>query len=369
MENQKKNPKKVLVVDDSALMRRVFCDIINSDERFEVSDYASNGLDALELLKTKNYDAMLLDIIMPRMDGLGLLREMRRQNIAVKVMVVSAYAKDGAEVTMEALSLGAMDFVTKPENISGCDMESFKKRMLRVLDIVVSSHIPLAEAMPVGAKRPAEAAKDVGGRQSGQSVGALAGDKIVAIATSTGGPKALQAVIPQLPGKLDAPVLLVQHMPKGFTSSLAERLNALSSIRVKEAEEGEELRKGTVYVAMGGLHMTARRANSGRYVIQYLDEPAREGVKPCANYMYESLSDSDFRQIVCVVMTGMGADGTAGIRSLKADKSICVIAQSEETCAVYGMPKSVVRAGLSDREVPLSQIAQEIVKCVGVQNT
>ncbi len=192
------------------------------------------------------------------------------------------------------------------------------------------------------------------------------GTKVVAIASSTGGPKALQEVIPRLPAELDAPVLLVQHMPKGFTASLAERLNELSAIRVKEAEEGEELQNGTVYIAMGGMHMNVRRVGS-RCIIHYSDEPSREGVKPCANYMYESLADSRFDKIVCVVMTGMGADGTEGIKNLEATRQAHVISQNQETCTVYGMPKAVVTAGLSDQVVPLNQIAQEIILNVGVK--
>lgn len=368
MANQNKKVKKILIIDDSALMRRMFCDIINSDERFEVVDCALNGMDALELLKSKSYDAVLLDIVMPKMDGLGLLRELRRLKIAAKVMMVSTHAEDGAKVTMEALSLGALDFVKKPDSHADVNLPIFREKLLGTLEVVANSHIPAAETLPMP---PVQSAKPTGGAKeanTAKAIGAPAGDKIVAIASSTGGPRALQVLLPQLPEKLDAPVLLVQHMPKGFTESLAERLNSMSNVRVKEAEEGEELRKGTVYMAMGGKHMTVAKVSGNKHVIRYTDEPAREGVKPCANYMYESLVDSEFKQITCVVLTGMGADGTAGIRYLKKSKSIRVIVQAEESCAVYGMPKSVVKAGLSDREVPLTQVAQEIIQCAGIQN-
>lgn len=194
------------------------------------------------------------------------------------------------------------------------------------------------------------------------------GTKIVAIASSTGGPKALQSVIPRLPAELDAPVLLVQHMPKGFTASLAERLNDISSIRVKEAAEGDELQSGTVYIAMGGMHMNVVTSPGGKYTIHYTDEPNREGVKPCANYMYESLTASKFDKIVCVVLTGMGADGTVGIRTLKTHKNVHVITQNQATCTVYGMPRSAENAGLSNQVVALDEIAQEIILNVGVKN-
>ncbi len=191
------------------------------------------------------------------------------------------------------------------------------------------------------------------------------GKKIVAIASSTGGPKALQALIPLLPANLNAPVLIVQHMPEGFTKALADRLDMLSEVTVKEAEEGDVLENGHVFLARGGKHMNAVRTGE-RHRIHYTDEPPREGVKPCANYMYESLTDCGYEEIVCAVLTGMGADGTAGIVNLKKKKRITVFAQKEETCVVYGMPRSIVLAGLVEKELSLEQIAQEITKIVGV---
>lgn len=192
-----------------------------------------------------------------------------------------------------------------------------------------------------------------------------AGKKIVAIATSTGGPKALQVLIPLLPVNLNAPILIVQHMPEGFTKALADRLDVLSEVTVKEAEEGDVLENGHVFLARGGRHMNAVKTGE-RHRIHYTDEPPREGVRPCANYMYESLADCGYEEIICVVLTGMGADGTAGIINLNKKKRITVFAQKEETCVVYGMPRSIVLAGLVERELTLEQIAQEITKSVGV---
>lgn len=182
---------------------------------------------------------------------------------------------------------------------------------------------------------------------------------IVAIASSTGGPKALQSVIPVLPENLEAPVVVVQHMPEGFTSSLAERLNSMSKMRVKEARDGDVLENGCVYIAKGGIHLHIRKEGKSE-VIRLLDGPTREGVKPCANFMYESLASSGYERIVCVVMTGMGADGTQGIKALKEEKEIVVIAQNQETSTIYGMPKNVVMAGLADKVVSLDKIAFEI---------
>lgn len=189
---------------------------------------------------------------------------------------------------------------------------------------------------------------------------------VVAIASSTGGPKALQSVIPRLPADFPVPVLIVQHMQAGFTKFLAERLNTLSALTVKEAEEGEALKKGYVYLAKTGMHMQVKKKSGAQYVIHYTDEPVREGVKPCANYLYESLAETGFETVVCVVMTGMGADGRDGIRYLKQKKKVTVIAQEKSTCAVYGMPKSVVEANLADKTIPLEEIAGEIMISMGV---
>ena len=356
--------KKILVVDDSALMRRVLCDIIDSDERFQVAARATNGLEAFDLLSRNQYDAVVLDVNMPKMNGLRLLEELRKYKIPARVMMASTDTKEGAKTTMDALELGALDFVHKPDSAVDCRVDAFKNELLRTLEVVAGSRMPVFESRDriQESRQTTSKMVDIARKFSGRTPGT----KIVAIASYTGGPKALQSVIPRLPAELDAPVLLVQHMPKGFTASLAERLNDLSAIKVKEAQEGDELQSGVVYVAMGGKHMNVKYT-CGKYVIHYTDEPTREGVKPCANYMYESLSDSRFDRIVCVVLTGMGADGTEGIKNLKTRKKIHVISQDQETCTVYGMPKSVAVAGLSNQVIPLDQIAQEIILNVGVK--
>lgn len=188
--------------------------------------------------------------------------------------------------------------------------------------------------------------------------------KIVAIASSTGGPRALQVVFSQIPAGFTTPIVVVQHMPQGFTASLAQRLDGISGIKVKEAEEGEEVKNGTAYISRGGLHMTVKREITGRHVIRYLDHPNREGVKPCANYMFESLADCGYDKVICAVLTGMGADGTEGISYLKKHKSVYVVAQNKETCVVYGMPKNIVQSGLADTEVPVEQVTPTIIQRV-----
>lgn len=355
--------KNILVVDDSALMRRVLCDIINSDERFHVEDRAINGLEALDLLSRKTYDAVVLDVNMPQMNGLELLKELNRRKIAAKVMMASTDTKEGAKTTLDALELGALDFIHKPNNAMDCREDNFKAKMLSILTVVADSKAPVfSKAFTMEEIKTSKKVIELVGKHAST----VTGNKIVAIASSTGGPKALQSVIPKLPKNLKAPVVIVQHMPAGFTASLAERLDSLSELNVKEAAEGDVLEAGNVYIAQGGKHLNILTMAS-KYSIHYTDEPAREGVRPCANYMYESLMTSKYDQIVCVVMTGMGADGTAGIKNLKQKKKIHVISQEASTCAVYGMPKSVVNEGLSDQTVPLEQIAQEIIMNVGVK--
>ena len=403
--------KKILVVDDSALMRRVICDIINSDKRFQVVAKAVDGVEAFDLMSRESYDAVVLDINMPRMSGLEVLKELRKFRIHARVLVASTDTKEGARVTMDALELGALDFIQKPVNSFECRNEIFMHDFLDTLYAVCNARLPLEKEKdrnvprtistvvkppvkePAAAERKAlvkpamptiprtgetmQPVKPISIPATTQKLhkAAIGNRKIVAIASSTGGPRALQSVIPKLPQNLDAPVLLVQHMPKGFTASLAERLNEISAISVKEAKEGELLEKGCVYVAMGGQHFNVRLTPSGVHVIHYSDEPTREGVKPCANYMYESLSESKYSDVLCVVMTGMGADGTEGIQNLKKEnenpsnmfkgKNIAVISQNQNSCVVYGMPKSVVMAGLSDDELDLDELAGRITEWVG----
>ncbi len=363
--NISKIKKKILVVDDSALMRRVMCDIINSDERFQVVEQAFDGQAAYELLKKNQYDGIVLDVNMPKMNGIQFLRALQRDKRA-RVMMASTDTRDGAAVTMEALDLGAIDFIEKPVNIVYLKSSGFKDQFLDTLYAVVSSRQTNISASPVLTREKQEERTQSLVSIVRKSSPAVSGQKIVALACSTGGPKALQSVVPRLSAELAAPVLIVQHMPKGFTQSLAERLDSISKVRVKEAAEGDVLENGVVYISMGGKHMNVV-TKGGRATIKYTDEPPREGVKPCANYMYESLKASSYAQIVCVVLTGMGADGTKGIVNLETSKKIHVIAQDEASSTVYGMPKAIAATGLVNQIVPLDNVAQEIIMNVGVR--
>ena len=366
--------KNILVVDDSALMRRVICDIINSDNRFQAVDTCCDGLQAYEKLKTKRYHAVLLDVYMPRMDGLQLLERLQAERMDVTVIMVSTLTTEGASVTVRAMELGAVDFVTKPENIIEAKGHDFRQRILDMLQAVLRTEEPQAPLRSVSVRPRSTSASSVmvapksdGAPRRRVKAPAKAANRIIALACSTGGPKALHTVLSGLDPRMDAPMVLVQHMPTGFTRSLAERLNELCKVTVKEAEEGETLEKGVVYIAPGGRHLEVVCGTGGSHKVHLSDAPAIGGLRPCANIMYESLKNSRYDEITCVVLTGMGADGTAGIEQLDKSKPIHVIAQNAQTCVVYGMPRAVAEAGLADEVVPLESIANTIIKNVGVK--
>jgi two-component system chemotaxis response regulator CheB len=361
--------KNILVVDDSALMRRVICDIMNSDENFQVVDTCRDGLEAYEKLKTTKYDGVLLDVNMPRMDGLQLLEQLQKDHIKANVIMVSTLTTKDAEVTIMALERGAIDFVTKPTNIIEAKGEDFKNNLISVLSAVLRINTySMRQQNLSGKKTLSTALLDSKVKTPIKRIKAVnPKNRLVALACSTGGPKSLQDVIPFLDPNMDAPVVLVQHMPIGFTKSLAERLNAISKVTVKEAEDGDVLEKGHVYIAPGGEHIEVRKNPNGTHQIAFNDMPAIGGLKPCANIMYDSLTSSGYDEIVCVVLTGMGADGTNGILSLCRKKPVYVISQSAQTCVVYGMPRAIEETGVVDEVVPLKEVAKAIVKKVGVR--
>lgn len=384
-------------------MRRVISDIINSDKDFQVKDLANNGLEALDLVikSPTGYDAAILDINMPKMNGLQFLEQLNKHNIKLNVVVVSTVAKEGAKETIRALELGAFDFVTKPDSFVEAKGSNFQNRILDVLQEIIQATKPsprYTTSREIETKENIAANMEKGKTVSTSSFpysplfpepfpkrerkienkvvrkvphlraknGVVKGSKLIALACSTGGPKALQSVVPFIPANIDAPMVIVQHMPEGFTKSLAMRLDEMSKVRVKEAENNDILEKGVVYIAKGGSQMRVVKCGNGKYKVTETVEPARNGLKPCADIMYESLIGSDFDEITCVVLTGMGGDGTLGIKQLNEKNQIYCIAQDAETSVVYGMPKVVYEAGLVDEVHPLRQIPDAITKNVGV---
>ena len=364
--------KKILIVDDSALMRRVLSDIINSDEELHNDQYAINGLEALEMLESgEKFDVIILDINMPKMNGIEFLRTLNRKRMNEKVIIVSTIAKEGAKETIEALELGAFDFVTKPDSLAEAKGSKFRNRLINLIRSACGMPLAAGSSDSKEAKAGTSTVKIMTQKsdRANHSVKALGTgcSKLIALACSTGGPKALQYVIPFLPANLDAAVLLVQHMPEGFTASLSKRLDELSRIQVKEAADGDILQKGTVYIAKGGSQMRLHENGRKNYSISENVEAARNGLKPCADILYESLVNTSFDEITCVIMTGMGADGTQGILQLEKTNKIYVIAQDAESSTVYGMPKSIAEAGAVDEVVTLKEIADAITKHVGVR--
>jgi two-component system chemotaxis response regulator CheB len=320
-------------------------------------DICRDGLEAYETLKKKTYDCVVLDIQMPRMDGLQLLERLQKEGIRARIIMVSTLTTKDADVTILAMERGAIDFVTKPCNVIEAKGDDFKKRLMDVLHAVTNTPYENARPEKITVKIPP---RKIAPKNSH--------NKLVALACSTGGPKSLQSVIPLLPANLDAPIVLVQHMPPGFTKPMADRLDMLSPIKVKEAEDGEKLKKGVVYIAPGGFHMEVARNADGSHRIVLNDSiPAIGGLKPCANITYDSLSKTGYDEILCVVLTGMGSDGTKGILSLERTKPIHVIAQDAKSCVVYGMPKAIADAGVVDEVVPLDEVAKAITKNVGVK--
>lgn len=349
---------KVLIVDDSAFIRKILKDILESEGDIEVIATAKNGSEALEFLKNNDADVITLDVEMPVMDGLETLRQIMKTKYTPVVML-SSLTKDGAEMTFKALDLGAVSFIAKPSNI-------FKMGTSEIHDSIVSK---IKEASNIKSSKILEEKKEGLPKVKHTPAREYNDEKvsrIIAIGTSTGGPRALQEVLANISPLVKAPILIVQHMPKGFTKSLADRLNTISQINVKEAEDDEILQNGTAYIAPGDRHLNIKQISKTKYKIKLEDGPNISGHKPSVDSLFESLCRQADSQIMAVVMTGMGSDGSKGIKCLKETKKSFNVAEDESSCVVYGMPKSAVATGAVDKTIALTKIASEINKWMGV---
>ncbi|MDP4093819.1 MAG: chemotaxis response regulator protein-glutamate methylesterase [Bacillota bacterium] len=358
MTAQAGNVIKVLVVDDSAFMRRVISDILDGDPEIKVISTATNGVDAIEKAKTLQPDLITLDIEMPLMNGLSCLQELLKTRF-LPVIMLSSLTKAGTEYTIKALEYGAVDFIAKPENIFEMTGEGKKKEIIDKVKTAGRLKKTKVNTLP-------NDLFEENGFANKESTNSKI-EYIVAIGTSTGGPKALQSVIPLIPGNIPAAFLVVQHMPPGFTKSLAERLNSVSKVIVKEAEDGEIVKAGHVYIAPGDYHMAFEKNNPDGLKIKTTRDAPVSGHRPAVNYMMDSLSQTGIKNVIGVIMTGMGGDGSDGVVMLKRNNSGYIIAQDEETCVVYGMPKMAVQTGVVDAVVPLNKITSEIIRIVGVR--
>ena len=374
---------KILVVDDSAFMRKVLSDLFKSQPDFEVVDIGRNGAEAVEKVKQHSPDVVTLDVEMPVMDGLTALEQI----MAVKptpVVMVSSLTKAGADATIKALSLGAVDFVAKSagsiSRIDEIEKDLLQKcreaagvsgNRLRATVAAVKPVILPERTAPAAPEKPLmvekvltvdKAAPSMTRTTSVSSVISGVDDWIVAIGTSTGGPRALQEVLTRLPGNLPCPTVIVQHMPPGFTKSLAERLNTLSELTVKEAADNDKLVAGTVYIAPGDFHLTLRRETSGTYV-KLNKDPAIGGLRPAVDPMMVSVAETYGTKAVGVILTGMGHDGAKGMKAIKRLQGR-TIAEDQSTSVVFGMPKAAIEAGVVDSILPLPQVAEGIVQCL-----
>ena len=342
---------RVVVVDDSPFVRRALGRMLGGAPDIEVVGLAVDGQDGLEKVRALRPDVVTLDVKMPRMGGLEALQRIMKE-CPTAVLLLSSLTSDGGEVTLRGLELGAMDFVDKSSvqghmNLLGLTDELLAK--VRALASVPRAR--LGHAMEPGPEAAAGAGRAGADRA-----------EVVAIGTSTGGPPALQAIIPRLPAHLAAPLLVVQHMPPGFTRSLAERLDQRSRLRVREAEDGEVLKPGTVFVAPAGRHMKVRRRDGQARI--WLDEEPRAALhRPAIDVLMASVAKVFGRRALGVLLTGMGADGVEGLRAIRAVGGR-TLAESEDSAVIYGMPKAAVEAGVVDQTVTLARMADEIVAAV-----
>jgi len=336
----------VLVVDDSAFARQALIRMLKTDPGIEVVGMAADGHEAVEKTRSLEPDVVTLDVQMPRMGGLEALEQIMKE-YPVPVLLLSSLTQEGGEITLRGLELGAMDFVDKSSVQGSMNLLSLAEELkskIHALAGVQPSQLKSAVAPRDERLAPVEAVHRV--------------DAVV-IAASTGGLTALQAVIPRLPEGLDAAVLVVQHMPPGFTRSLAERLDSRSALPVREASDGEAVEPGAVLLAPAGLHMKLRRR--GGKVKVLLDEEPRSALhRPSADVLMTAVARVYGAQALGVVLTGMGSDGTEGLRAIR-NSGGTTLAEREDTCIIYGMPKSAVEAGVVDRAVPLGRMANEIL--------
>lgn len=388
--NQPKSPITVLIVDDSPFMRLTLQKILSQDPEIKVLDTARDGKEGIEKLQALRPQVVTMDIEMPQIDGLQALGEIMRWQ-PTPIIILSALTTEGAQASVKALEAGAFDVVAKPSGGPGADIQALARDLIDKVKAAAQVNLgrlgkkgAVSRVSSASGSRPpwtAGAASENANRLSPlSSTSSTLGSakarsldsgealpkypvEIVAIGTSTGGPSALQAVLTQLPGNLPVPVLVAQHMPPGFTAPLAQRLNGMSPLTIREGVHGEALKAGTIYFAPAGKQMQVQSRGS-QLILHIGDEsPITTLYHPSVDVMFMSLAKEVGKGTLGVVMTGMGNDGLRGMREIK-ERGGYAIAEAEETCVVYGMPRAIVDAGLANRVAPLGEIARHIVECV-----
>ena len=339
-------PVRVLVVDDSALMRKLIPQILQTDTSIQVVGTAMDGNFGLKKIEELKPQVVTLDLEMPGMGGLDMLKEIMRRH-RVPVIVVSSHSTEGASVTLKALSLGAFDFVAKPSDVSA-RMPEIANELLSKIKAAAQSRgvkvIPMAGA----ATRATKGTPNSKARPT----------RVIAIGVSTGGPNALQFVLSQLPGDFPGTILIVQHMPEGFTDMFARRLDEVCAISVKEAQSGDLLMPGRALICPGSRHLKAKRLPLGEVAV-LSDEPRVNGHRPSADILFRSVAEEFGARALGIIMTGMGEDGAQGLGAVKAAGGV-TIAQSEDSCVVFGMPKAAIDRGYATRVVSLDSLANTV---------
>jgi two-component system chemotaxis response regulator CheB len=347
---------RVLVVDDSVVIRRLITQALQAEADIEVVGTASNGKLALAKLDTLRPDLVTLDIEMPEMDGLATLPHLRATHPRLPVIMFSTLTERGAAATLEALSLGASDYVTKPSNTGSLDVA-----LAKIRDDLVPKIRALVPGMGPARVAVARTAPTVVAPRVQVGMPPLV--KALVIGVSTGGPSALAELIPHLPGDLGVPVLVCQHMPPVFTRLLSERLDAKSALHVQEASDGDLVGPGGVWIAPGGLHMVVRRTPGGSPVIATNTDPPENSCRPAVDPLLRSAVATWGNGVLAIVLTGMGQDGLRGCEAV-SEAGGRILVQDEATSVVWGMPGYVAKAGLADRALPLDELAVEITRRV-----
>ena len=342
---------RVLVVDDSAFMRTALSRMICSESGFEVVGTACAGREALAKIASLDPDVVTLDVEMPGLDGLETLRCIMTQSPRPVIMVSAATEKD-AEITFDALGAGAFDYVPKQLSSTSLDIIHIRQDLVTKIRAAAQARHS-APAEPVGKKPPLSSGFEARSTSSMSPA-------IVALGTSTGGPKALQEILPLFPRDLSVPILIVQHMPRGFTAPFAQRLNSLCSVTVCEAVHNEPIRPGVAYIAPAGMHMTVERTADFRACICLRAQPENCPHIPSVDIMMKSVAETFRNLAMGIIMTGMGSDGAEGMKAIQRLGGL-TIGQDEATCAVYGMPRACAELGALTRVVPLFQIPAQIL--------
>ena len=348
------------MVDDSVVVRRMLTDALSSDPQLEVVGAAANGNIALARIPQLNPDVVILDVEMPELDGLETLKRLRQTQHFLPVIMFSTLTQRGASATLDALSLGANDYVTKPANVGSASqaLEQIRAELIPKVKIFGAGKTGI-DFTSVTYRRPAASPSTQGIPASARHTGRV---EVVAIAISTGGPNALSELVPEFPADFSVPIVIVQHMPPLFTKFLADRLDAKSQIRVEEGAPGQVVAPGHAFIAPGNYHMVVQR-EEGAVVIRTNQETPENSCRPAADVLFRSVAETYGAAALGVVMTGMGQDGLRGSERIR-EVGGQIVAQDEVSSVVWGMPGYVVNAGLADKVLPLAELGNEIIRRV-----